>query len=72
MFEETKHWFMDRVKIHFATLQKPYLKWQWCMADKMLSQFKEGRALTAIDPPPALPFKKRQKKRIKIVETPSY
>ena len=70
MFEETKCWFLDQVKIHFAALQKPYLQWQWRTAEKMFSQFKEGRALTAIDPPPAVPIKKRQKKRIRIVEPP--
>jgi hypothetical protein len=35
MFEGTKRWFMDQVKIHFATSQKRYLQWRWRSAEKM-------------------------------------
>ncbi len=60
MFEETKRWFMDQVKIHFADSQKRYLQWRWHLAEEMFLQFKEGKG------PPALPAKKGQRKRIKI------
>ena len=52
MFEGTKRWFMEQVKIHFADSQKRYLQWRWRLAEKMFLQFKEGQALTAA---PALP-----------------
>ena len=68
MFEGTKRWFMDQIKIHFAESQKRYLQWRWRTAKKMFLQFKDGRALTVVDPPPALPAKKRQRKLIKIAE----
>jgi hypothetical protein len=35
MFEGTKRWFMDQVKIHFADSQKRYLQWRWLSAEKM-------------------------------------
>ncbi len=66
MFEGTKRWFKEQVKIHFADSQKRYLQWSWRSAEKMFLQFKEGKALTVA---PALPAaKKRQRKRIKIAE----
>ena len=52
MFEGTKRWFMEQVKIHFADSQKRYLQWRWRLAEKMFLQFREGQALTAA---PALP-----------------
>ena len=47
MFEGTKRWFMEQVKIHFADSQKRYLQWRWRSAEKMFLQFREGKALTA-------------------------
>ena len=52
MFEGTKQWFMEQVKIHFADSQKRYLQLHWRLAEKMFLQFREGQALTAA---PALP-----------------
>ena len=52
MFEGTKRWFREQVKIHFANSQKRYLQWRWRLAEKMFLQFREGQALTAA---PALP-----------------
>jgi len=67
MFEETKRWFLERVKVHFAASQKCYLQWRWCTAEKMFMHFKDGRALTIVAP--ALPTNKRkQRKRIKIAK----
>jgi hypothetical protein len=48
MFDETKRWFMDRVKVHFATSQKRYLQWRWRAAEKMFLQFKDGKPLTIV------------------------
>jgi len=48
MFDETKRWFMDRVKVHFATSQKRYLQWRWHAAEKMFLQFKDGKPLTTV------------------------
>ncbi len=64
MFEGTKRWFMDQVKIHFADSQKRYLQWRWHSAEKMFLQFRKGKA------PPALPAKKGKRKCIKIAEPP--
>ena len=47
LFEGTKRWFMEQVKIHFADSQKRYLQWRWRSAEKMFLQFREGQALTA-------------------------
>ena len=47
MFEGTKRWFREQVKIHFADSQKRYLQWRWRSAEKMFLQFREGKALTA-------------------------
>jgi len=47
MFEGTKGWFREQVKIHFAEAQKRYLQWRWRLAEKMFLQFREGQALTA-------------------------
>ena len=58
MFEGTKRWFMEQVKIHFADSQKRYLQWRWRLAEKMFLQFREGQALTAA---PALPRGKAAK-----------
>jgi hypothetical protein len=54
MFEGTKRWFMEQVKIHFADSQKRYLQWRWRSAEKMFLQFREGKALTVA---PALPIR---------------
>ena len=58
MFEGTKRWFREQVKIHFADSQKRYLQWRWRSAEKMFLQFREGQALTAA---PALPRGKAAK-----------
>ena len=58
MFEGTKRWFREQVKIHFADSQKRYLQWRWRLAEKMFLQFREGQALTAA---PALPSGKAAK-----------
>ena len=58
LFEGTKQWFMEQVKIHFADSQKRYLQWRWRSAEKMFLQFREGQALTAA---PALPKGKAAK-----------
>ena len=58
MFEGTKRWFREQVKIHFADSQKRYLQWRWRLAEKMFLQFREGQALTAA---PALPKGKAAK-----------
>ena len=47
VFEGTKRWFREQVKIHFADSQKRYLQWRWRSAEKMFLQFREGKALTA-------------------------
>ena len=52
MFEGTKRWFREQVKIHFADSQKRYLQLRWRLAEKMFLQFRGGQALTAA---PALP-----------------
>jgi len=52
MFEGTKRWFMEQVKIHFADSQKRYLQWRWRSAEKMFLQFREGKALTAANAAP--------------------
>jgi hypothetical protein len=48
MFDETKRWFMERVKVHVATSQKRYLQWRWRAAEKMFLQFKDGKPLTTV------------------------
>ncbi len=63
MFDETKRWFMDRVKVHFATSQKRYLQWRWRAAEKMFLQFKDGRPLTTVAAAVASP-PRRHRKRI--------
>ena len=54
MFEGTKRWFREQVKIHFADSQKRYLQWHWGSAEKMFLQFRDGKALTVV---PALPIR---------------
>jgi hypothetical protein len=54
LFEGTKQWFMEQVKIHFADSQKRYLQWRWRSAEKMFLQFRDGKALTVV---PALPIR---------------
>ena len=74
MFEGTKRWFKEQVKIHFADSQKRYLQWRWRSAEKMFLQFKEGggKALTVapVLPPAAAAaaaaVKKRQRKCINV------
>jgi hypothetical protein len=48
MFDKTKRWFMDRIKVHFATSQKRYLQWRWRAAEKMFLQFRDGKPLTTV------------------------
>jgi len=48
MFEGTKRWFREQVKIHFADSQKRYLQWRWRSAEKMFLQFKDGKPLTSV------------------------
>ena len=50
MFEGTKRWFREQVKIHFADSQKRYLQLRWRLAEKMFLQFRGGQALTAAAP----------------------
>jgi hypothetical protein len=66
MFDETKRWFMDRVKVHFATSQKRYLQWRWRAAKKMFLQFKDGRPLTTAAATVAASPTRRHRKRIKV------
>jgi hypothetical protein len=48
MFDETKRWFMERIRVHFADSQKRYLQWRWRAAEKMFLQFKDGKPLTSV------------------------
>ena len=48
MFDETKWWFMERIRVHFADSQKRYLQWRWRAAEKMFLQFKDGKPLTSV------------------------
>lgn len=48
MFDETKRWFMERIRVHFADSQKRYLQWRWRAAEKMFLQFKDGKPLTTV------------------------
>ena len=67
MFEGTKRWFMEQVKIHFADSQKRYLQWRWRLAEKMFLQFREGQALTAA---PALPIAIRSREMARPLHSP--
>jgi hypothetical protein len=74
MFDETKRWFMDRVKVHFATSQKRYLQWRWRAAEKMFLQFKDGKPITAVaaaDVAAAASPTRRPRKRMKVATAPS-
>ena len=71
MFDETKRWFMERIRVHFADSQKRYLQWRWRAAEKMFLQFKDGKPLTSVaatsvvnvaDSPPT----RRTRKRVKV------
>ncbi len=69
MFEGTKRWFKEQVKIHFADSQKRYLQWRWRSAEKIFLQFKEGKALTVAPVlPVAAAVKKRQRKCINVAD----
>jgi len=48
MFDETKRWFMERIRVHFADSQKRYLQWRWRAAEKMFLQFKDGKPLSSV------------------------
>ena len=48
MFDETKRWLMERIRVHFADSQKRYLQWRWRAAKKMFLQFKDGKPLTTV------------------------
>jgi len=63
MFEGTKRWFREQVKIHFADSQKRYLQWRWRLAEKMFLQFREGQALTAAPALPAIAIRSREMAR---------
>ncbi len=68
MFDETKRWFMERIRVHFADSQKRYLQWRWRAAEKMFLQFKDGKPLTSVaatDIAVASPTR-RPRKRIKV------
>jgi len=68
MFDETKRWFMERIRVHFADSQKRYLQWRWRAAEKMFLQFKDGKPLTSVaatDVAVASPTR-RPRKRIKV------
>jgi hypothetical protein len=68
MFDETKRWFMERIRVHFAASQKRYLQWRWRAAEKMFLQFKDGKPLTSVaatDVAVASPTR-RPRKRIKV------
>ncbi len=67
MFEGTKRWFIEQVKIHFADSQKRYLQWRWRSAEKMFLQFIEGQALTAA---PALPIAIRSREMARPLHSP--
>ena len=67
MFEGTKRWFREQVKIHFADSQKRYLQWRWRLAKKMFLQFREGQALTAA---PALPIAIRSREMARPLHSP--
>jgi len=67
MFEGTKRWFREQVKIHFADSQKRYLQWRWRLAEKMFLQFREGQALTAA---PALPIAIRSREMARPLHSP--
>ena len=68
MFDETKRWFMERIRVHFADSQKRYLQWRWRAAEKMFLQFKDGKPLTSVaatDVAVASPTR-RPRKRVKV------
>jgi len=48
MFDETKRWFMERIRVHFADSQKRYLQRRWRAAEKMFLQFKDGKPLSSV------------------------
>ena len=72
MFDETKRWFMERIRVHFADSQKRYLQWRWRAAEKMFLQFKDGKPLTFVAAPDvavlaaASPAARRPRKRVKV------
>ena len=64
MFDETKRWFMERIRVHFADSQKRYLQWRWRAAEKMFLQFKDGKPLTSVAV--AASPTRRPRKRVKV------
>ena len=73
MFDETKRWFMERIRVHFADSQKRYLQWRWRAAEKMFLQFKDGKPLTSVaatDVAVASPTR-RPRKRVKVAAAPA-
>ena len=71
MFDETKRWFMERIRVHFADSQKRYLQWRWRAAEKMFLQFKDGKPLTSVAATSvvnvaASPPTRRPRKRVKV------
>ncbi len=70
MFDETKRWFMERIRVHFADSQKRYLQWRWRAAEKMFLQFKDGKPLTSVAATvvnvAASPAARRPRKRVKV------
>jgi len=63
MFEGTKRWFREQVKIHFADSQKRYLQLRWRLAEKMFLQFRGGQALTAAPALPPIAIRSREMAR---------
>ena len=75
MFDETKRWFMERIRVHFADSQKRYLQWRWRAAEKMFLQFKDGKPLTSVAATvvnvAASPAAQRPRKRVKVAAAPA-
>ena len=74
MFDETKRWFMERIRVHFADSQKRYLQWRWRAAEKMFLQFKDGKPLTSVaatDVAVAASPTRRPRKRVKVAAAPA-
>jgi len=70
MFEGTKRWFREQVKIHFADSQKRYLQLRWRLAEKMFLQFRGGKALTAAAAPALPPIAIRSREMARPLHSP--
>jgi hypothetical protein len=75
MFDETKRWFMERIRVHFADSQKRYLQWRWRAAEKMFLQFKDGKPLTSVAATSVVNVAasptRRPRKRVKVAAAPA-